>query len=593
MIELMIDYHKKTFAAVITISKSCETWHDIRRVLQESTPEVVNLDEHSLKLPWWAFLNSKDRLAYHLRKNHVKLIVSASAEAFLAKSNQKKCSYFEATENQSPANDLNQVLNQAGFKRLLTSEQIRNLTKTAKLPAAATFSVPGAGKTTEAIAYFFYNRKPDSKLLLVAPKNAFPAWDEQLSECTDEDINVVRLVGSHEKVEQLLQKHPPICIVTYHKLPNILGIVSEYLLTGENNFMFLDESHRIKKGRSGEHGRAVLNLCHIPTFKLIMSGTPIPNSPFDMNPQFEFLYPEIRVNDNANDLIQPVFVRTTKNELGLPPLKRHSVEIDMTSEQTVLYRLLTKDVLSKSEIALNSLQRNAIRDLRKYVVRLLQLVSNPSLLIDANIDHQELLTDILSSSSSVKIDYVCNRARVLAKNGSKTLIWTTFVKNVELIKSRLSDLGAECIHGGVDTGNEDENDSREGIIKRFHDDDNCLVLIATPASCSEGISLHRVCHNAIYLDRNFNAAQYLQSEDRIHRYGLNLDQETHIEIVKCPGTIDDAVERRLNLKVDLMGKVLNDPNLDISPININEAEDDEFLDKGDILEIIEQIRKLL
>jgi hypothetical protein len=31
--------------------------------------------------------------------------------------------------------------------------------------------------------------------------------------------------------------------------------------------------------------------------------------------------------------------------------------------------------------------------------------------------------------------------------------------------------------------------------------------------------LHKVCQNAIYVDRTFNAAHFLQSEDRIHRLG--------------------------------------------------------------------------
>lgn len=60
-----------------------------------------------------------------------------------------------------------------------------------------------------------------------------------------------------------------------------------------------------------------------------------------------------------------------------------------------------------------------------------------------------------------------------------------------------------------------------------------MVMVANPAAASEGVSLHRVCHHAIYLDRTFNAAHYLQSEDRIHRFGLPKDQETIVEIVEC------------------------------------------------------------
>jgi hypothetical protein len=44
-----------------------------------------------------------------------------------------------------------QTLRERGFVRDLSSEQARNVSKIASLSAAATFSVPGAGKTTEAL----------------------------------------------------------------------------------------------------------------------------------------------------------------------------------------------------------------------------------------------------------------------------------------------------------------------------------------------------------------------------------------------------------------------------------------------------------
>ncbi len=169
------------------------------------------------------------------------------------------------------------------------------------------------------------------------------------------------------------------------------------------------------------------------------------------------------------------------------------------------------------------------------------------------------------STDGPKIDYVCKRARELAAEGKKTIIWSCFVQNVELIALRLKDLGAEFIHGGVDAGDENEMDTREGKIKRFHDDSSCMVLAANPAACSEGISLHKVCQNAIYLDRSFNAAHYLQSEDRIHRLGLAPDAHPIVEFVECENSIDQVVRERLAYKVKMMADALNDSSLKIDP----------------------------
>jgi hypothetical protein len=149
-------------------------------------------------------------------------------------------------------------------------------------------------------------------------------------------------------------------------------------------------------------------------------------------------------------------------------------------------------------------------------------------------------------------------------------------------------LGADFIHGGVDTGSEDEEDTRERKIKRFHLDEKAKVLVANPAACSESISLHTVCHYAIYIDRNYNAAQYLQSEDRIHRLGLPKGVVTTIEILYCPDTVDESVQRRLTAKVSKMAEVLDDPSLNIEPFEPDFESDG--LDQEDAEDFIRHLR---
>src|SRR5262249_16226093 len=102
---------------------------------------------------------------------------------------------------------------------------------------------------------------------------------------------------------------------------------------------------------------------------------------------------------------------------------------------------------------------------------------------------------------------------------SKILIWTSFVQNLLPLQKSLEGWEPVVIYGAVATGSDEDADTREGRIRRFHADPNCRVMIANPAACGEGISLHTACHHAIYVDRAFNAAHYLQSVDRIHRLG--------------------------------------------------------------------------
>jgi SNF2 family DNA or RNA helicase len=473
------------------------------------------------------------------------------------------------------APDVVSGLGSKGFTRKLTKEQVRNIGKLVGLTAGATFSVPGAGKTTEALAIFFLRSEPTDRLLVIAPKNAFGAWDEQLQLCLPGSDDFMRLRGGSERIEWLLGRDPRFMLITYQQLPRVRDLIAQHV-AGRRTFVFLDESHRIKSGKGRVTADTVLSLSHLPVGKLVMSGTPMPQAEDDLVPQFSFLYPEMQVDAlSVADLIKPVYVRTTKKELDLPPVDRKLIQLDLSPIQAKLYGLMRSEVARQAELALNLQNRIAFRSLGRSIMRLLQVVSNPALLAkEIGFAHEVLLGELLEEGKAPKVEYACARARQLARQGRKSLIWTSFVANVELISQRLADLGAVYIHGGVDAGDEDDEETREGKIKAFHDDPTIRVMVANPAAASEGISLHTICHNAIYVDRTFNAAHYLQSEDRIHRLGLRKDQSPTVEILECRSTIDEIVRLRLGLKVDRMSTVLDDPSLNVDPIPFDPGYDD-------------------
>ncbi len=551
-----------------------------RHTLADHSPDIKAESLLEISVPWYSFLSARNQIAQILAFFKVELEASTEATSLLKQASSIDVSYQRARETEPiPGETLDEQLKSVGFSRRLTEEQARNICRLANLSAAATFSVPGAGKTTEALAYFFFRAQPGDRLLVVAPKNALGAWDEQLEECTGIVNQFVRLRGGAERVAELLNENPRFSIITYQQLNTALEIIAPHIAT-KRTFLFLDESHRIKGGRQVRTGETVLSLSYLPVGKLVLSGTPMPQSFSDLVPQFMFLYPEIEARpENVVELIQPIYVRTTKAELGLPPVHRRLISVPMRETQSVVYNLMRFEVARQAEEALGIRGKAQFRRLGRSIMRLLAFVSNPSLLakeIDG-ITGKYFDALLAESSAGPKVDYACNRARELAKQGQKTLIWTSFVENVETLAERLSDLGAVYIHGGVDSGDEDDSDTREGKIRLFHDSSDVQVMIANPAAASEGISLHKVCRHAIYVDRTYNAAHYLQSEDRIHRLGLKPGESPTIEILECPGTIDESVRHRLILKVDRMAQALNDHSLTIDPIPFDPAvtEEDE------------------
>jgi SNF2 family DNA or RNA helicase len=469
---------------------------------------------------------------------------------------------------------------------------MRDVGRLLSLAHGANFSVPGAGKTTSLLACYEALRARDGidRLLVVAPKNAFLAWEDEVTECFPDPNrrpSVRRIAGGATRALAALDEDPEIALITYQFLPNVLTDVKLWS-TRNATHIVLDESHRAKSGANGVYALAALQLSGTARRRDILSGTPMPNSPEDLRAQIEFLWPGQRIlpetklrTDSGDSTIRevqqsvaPLYVRTTKRELQLPPLSPTPVHVELGPLQRELYELLRSEA-KRIAHKLPAGDMRLLRKLGQHVMVMLEAASNPMLL--ASLDSLSELRGADASSASVwellrecaQKEQPAKVAKVvelvddaLASNSShKVLIWTSFVQNVLLLERLLARHGPVTLYGAIATGSDEDFDTREGRIRRFHEDQTCRVMIANPAACGEGISLHRACHHAIYLDRTFNAAHYLQSIDRIHRLGLRQDVPMRVDILEARWTIDIRIAKRLKSKIDSMSTILNDPGL--------------------------------
>lgn len=584
-----IAYDSATRRAVLSSESNLPAWNQIRRACEDNATSVEDLGPDRIALPWWSFLAARAAINYYLRKHNIDVSIGDEARVLLEQSRDRELSYEQAVEaHPISVDELRQTLVSKGFSRQLKDYQASNVARLVAMKNGATFSVPGAGKTTEALAYLWYLREPHWRLLVVCPKNAFAVWEEQIKLCVPTfDGSIIRLTGGTKNIATMLDNEPTVALVTFQQLPNVVEHVAAYV-GRHTSCLFVDESHKIKRGAGGVWADAVLSIGPLASHRLVMTGTPMPQATADLLPQFNVLYPDIRADESSvGDLIKPVYVRTTKDQLDLPRLTRIATQVPLSNEQRYLYDLLRSEIAREIRKELGSSQKNQLRRVGRSAMRMIQFVANPMLLASSGALSEDLLGQLLSGGDSPKIELACKRARQLAAIGQKCIIWSTFVQNVELLAYRLGDLGADYIHGGVEAGSEEEEDTRERKLWTFHNKDSAYVLVANPAACGEGISLHTVCHHAIYLDRNFNAAQFLQSEDRIHRLGLPSNQPTIVELLVAPDTIDQVVDIRLRSKVARMGEVLNDRNLNIDPIDFDP--ESEVLEEDDVKLFLEHL----
>ena len=588
-------------------------WQElIKTIKQFQDSEFIEEKKDIIVGEWVAFLSILNDLSDLRDLNNFEIICSKEAENKIQETitNQQKLS---SEEFNIKINDKDiENLKKLGFSKIkLTKFQKRDLKTLLKLANGANFSVQGSGKTAVTLATHLIlrnnNKTKVNSLLVVAPKNAFLGWEDGFDDCLDDSCELkqeglTELTGTYNSVKKKLNSKSKNFIINYEKLISMGNLIANFVSKNRVHFV-LDESHKIKS-EGAQRSQSVLSLAYRVPFirKDILTGTPAPNKLEDINTQFQFLYPGPEYNGSR------FWVRTTKQELGLPEPKIKLINVDMSKPQIALYTKVLNPLLAslKNNPSIN--YSNA-KKIRSSIIKLIQISSNPVLvtrrqeeqgdiILGENIDfniHRALVKEE-QEGGSAKIRFACNEARRLAKEGKKTLIWSYFRWNIEYLgKYLLKDLNAEYIHGGVQMGDNDEElESRKYKIKKFKDkDSDCMVLVANYASCAEGISLHHVCHNAIYIDRSFQADQYLQSVDRICRLGNNDEKNIMILQNKIPNTlknIDLAVNHSLQKKIDDMGRFLNDSDLTQMSLKESEGLDpiDENITDSDLRSIIDE-----
>ncbi|ONF67080.1 DNA helicase [Amycolatopsis keratiniphila subsp. keratiniphila] len=481
----------------------------------------------------------------------------------------------------------------------LTDFQRRDIARLISLGHSANFSVPGAGKTRVALAVFAAMRERGKveRLFVVGPKAAYEAWLHEAKVCFKKplDVKIVtnRLPGSAD-----------LLLVNYERLNRSLVGFAKWLQDSPG-MMILDEAHRMKLGAAGVYGTACMALGPLSRVRMILSGTPAPNGAKDLENLLSFVWPGrgrrvVRQAVGGGDLgyasgvLRPLYTRTTKHELGLPPVITRVCKVEMPPLHREIYDAMVGQFTARAER-----NRNDFESLGRAVLRLLMAATSPALLVEGATKYEPLsfripplevqegepLSALLRDLSRYEVPpkYQETLAIVAANaaRGRKTLVWASFVRSIKSLEVLLEDFSPAVVHGGtVD---------RSDQLRIFREDPSCAVLISNPATLGEGVSLHQVCHDAVYVDRDFQAGRFLQSLDRIHRLGLARDTETRVTILESQGSIDEIVALRLKEKLEFMGQILDDPSVQ----KLGDPEDEGALaggmDTADIQAIIGRV----
>lgn len=484
--------------------------------------------------------------------------------------------------------------------RPLRERQMRDAYYMCVMNKVCNFSVPGSGKTATALGTYAYLKKIGEvdRILLIGPINCFGSWLDEYESCfgkapryynIQEKSDQDRGVNSVKYDLMLGRAGEEIYMFNYESVPKYEDAIAQCLLRNDvRTMVILDEVHRVK-GTDSIRAQSTMRLVKDVKYLIAMTGTPIPNSYTDIYNLFNMVlgknYKDLiglnanelkAIDDNVfdkrkvNDAMNPFFCRTTKEQIGVPKANNDLFyEVKATPEECTIFNELAIQ-LRNSSLAL--------------IVRILQLESDPGMVLekisDEDLEWMEVdslegkdmaamrISNVQSEGFLTSKVIAClNLASSLVEEGKPVIIWCVFKRSISNLESLLRKRGfmVDAIYGDVPLSD------RHDILNRFKEG-NLQILIANPHTLAESVSLHTVCHDAIYFEYTYNLVHFLQSKDRINRLGLPEGQYTqyHIMVTKFDdvngkASLDQAIYARLKDKESIMMDAIERGDLEIMP----------------------------
>lgn len=421
----------------------------------------------------------------------------------------------------------------------------------------ALFDEQGLGKTKIVIESLCWSMKQYEieGALVVAPMSLLYNWEQEVMKHSF--LIPIVLKGSEKEKRYKFMTGANFYITNYESVIAELQRIKRFCKSRKVAIV-LDESARIKDPKT-KTAQSLFELRHHSLKRVIITGTPVANKPVDLWAQFFFLDGGKLLGDNFKDfkskfnernpdyknslnelknIIAGHSIRRCKNDvLELPEKRFINIYVDLSGKQLELYNKLREEL----KIEIQDINKNVTVDeaenILKKLLRLTQIASNPGLI------------DKGYNEIPAKFEKLDNLLNDIASRNEKAIIWTCFVENILILKNRYKQYCPLVIYGEIPIKD------RAEFVNAFQESNKNKVMIANPSAAREGLTLTKA-NNAIYLDRNFNLVDYLQSQDRIHR--ISQTKECNIYKILARNTIDEYIDRLIEVKRDIAGYVQSD-----------------------------------
>lgn len=405
------------------------------------------------------------------------------------------------------------------------------------------------------------------------------------------DVSVVRgnLVTRYEQfINAMIPSSPDSQFTVVVCGYETLRLTWELIETFPWDLAMLDESHAIKWPET-QRAKYSFKLRDISQKRVVLTGTPVANSPLDIYAQFEFMqkggsgfaswkefrsfYGVFAKDEDGKDskkgklvalqnmpfmkerLTRKAFLVTKEQVLPDLPKKVYDVvEVEMGSRQAEVYEQVSTQLALEIENDIDNAGPNKQLTINNVLTKLLRLaqITSGFVTYDKLIDADGNVVQPSTTEffvPNVKLDML---VEILKEKGplSKTLIWSNWVPDLLAIKARLD---MEGLDFGLMYGQTKQVD-RDEAERRLNEDPKCRGLIANAAVAGAGLNFlgypphhpelaeTNVDHHIVYA-QDWSRIKRDQLEDRSHRDGTRV-QQRYTDLV-VPESIDETIRARV------------------------------------------------
>ena len=406
--------------------------------------------------------------------------------------------------------------------------------------------------------------------LIVMPTSLVHNWANEIAKFAPQ-LKIYLYTGNNrtksKEIGKIL-KHYHIVLTSYGIARNDI----EYLKNYNFQYLILDESQNIKNPGSKIY-QAVSELK--ANHKLVLTGTPIENALVDLWAQMNFVNNGLLGNLNffknhfagpiekkqdenkeqkLRQLINPFILRRTKEMVAkeLPPVTEQTLVCDMTEDQQKFYEREKSGIRNEllKAIEQTGVNKNAILALQA-LTKLRQIANHPA------------LVDESYTGSSGKYEQIFEKLGNAISENHKVLIFSSFVKDLELIEK---DLQKQNIKYSKLTGSTTD---RQKVINAFTNDESCRVFLISLKAGGVGLNLIEADY-VFVLNPWWNPAAEAQAINRAHRIG----QTKNVFVYKfiAAESIEEKIAKLQEKKMALADSFIttNNPLKDLSETELQE-----------------------